>query len=188
MRLFILLVAISLVCLSFQFEPLSSVTNWQRDLIQDGQWWRILTGNFTHTNFTHLFMNVVGLWIITSIFRPSPLLLLLNVIVISIAVGLLNFLSSMYSYVGLSGVLHGLFASFALNEALNGRKSSWLLVVAVLIKVAWESIMGGSDTTSEWIQARIAVESHLYGALSGLILAGIAHFTLLKTRFFSSIK
>lgn len=107
---------------------------------------------------------------------------------ISIAVGLLNFLSSMHSYVGLSGVLHGLFASFALNEALNGRKSSWLLVVAVLIKVVWESIIGGSDTTSEWIQARIAVESHLYGALSGLILAGIAHFTLLKTRFFSSIK
>ena len=48
--------------------------------------------------------------------------------------------------------------------------------------------MGGSDPTSEWIQARIAVESHLYGALSGLILEAIAHFTLWKTRFFSSTK
>ena len=188
MRLFILLVAISLVCLSFQFEPLSSVANWQRDLIQDGQWWRILTGNFAHTNYAHLSMNMAGLWIITSIFRPSPLLLIINVVMISIAVGLLNFLSSMYSYVGLSGVLHGLFASFALNEALNGRKGSWLLVAAVLVKVIWESIVGGSDTTSEWIQARIAVESHLFGALSGMILTGIIHFTLLKTRLFSPVK
>lgn len=177
MRLLFLLIAISLVCLGLQFEPLASQVNWHRDFILEGQWWRILTGNFTHTNFAHLGMNLAGLWVISYIFKPSPRLLLLCLVTISLAVGVLNFLSSMNGYVGLSGALHGLFAYFALLEALNGRKSSWLLVVGVMAKVAWELTMGASSSTSELINARVAVESHLFGMLSGFIFAALHFFT-----------
>ena len=82
----------------------------------------------------------------------------------------------MTSYVGLSGVLHGLFANLALKEALDGRKSSWLLIIGVIAKVAWELTMGASQSTSELINARIAVESHLFGVISGLLFAVTTHY------------
>ncbi|KGY12008.1 membrane protein [Vibrio tubiashii] len=178
MRLLFQLIAISLVCLGLQVEPLASQMSWQRDLIIHGQWWRILTGNFTHTNFAHLAMNLAGLWVMSFIFKPSVKALTFCLITISIAVGALNFLTSMNGYVGLSGVLHGLFAFFALQEALNGRKSSWLLVVGVMLKIGWELTMGASSSTSELINARVAVESHLFGMLSGFIFAASQCFIL----------
>lgn len=176
MRLFISLIAISLVCLGLQFEPLASWADWHRILILDGQWWRILTGNYTHTNFAHLGMNLAALWVITFIFKPSAKSLLLTLSVLTLAVGLLNFFSDMRSYVGLSGVLHGLFASYALKEVLDGRKSSWLLVLGVIAKVTWELTMGASQSTSELINARVAVESHLFGVISGLLFAVTVHY------------
>ncbi|KJY83480.1 membrane protein [Vibrio galatheae] len=171
MRLLFLLIAISLVCLGLQFEPFASQVNWQRTLIVQGQWWRILAGNFTHTNFAHLVMNLAGLWVISFIFKPSPKSLILCLCFASLAVGVLNFLTTMNGYVGLSGALHGLFAYFALQEVFDGRKSSWLLVIGVLAKVVWEMTMGAAVSTSELINARVAVESHLFGALAGFILA-----------------
>lgn len=176
MRLLVLLIAISLVCLGLQFEPLALLADWHRQLILDGQWWRILSGNFTHTNFVHLGMNLAALWVISFIFKPSARMLLLLLTTLSLAVGLLNFLSDITSYVGLSGVLHGLFTSLALKEALDGRKSSWLLVLGVIAKVTWELTMGASQSTSELIQARIAVESHLFGVIGGIVFALSLHY------------
>ncbi|BDP30839.1 hypothetical protein VV208B2_19190 [Vibrio vulnificus] len=92
---------------------------------------------------------------------------------ISFMVGLANLLTSMQIYVGLSGTLHGLFAYFALRESLEGRKSSWLLVLGVVLKVAWEHWMGASASTSELIGARVAIEAHLAGMSSGFLLASL---------------
>ncbi len=170
MNLYLLLFVISLLCLGLQFEPMHSLSVWDRSAIIDGQWWRILTGNFTHTNYTHLGMNLAGLWIISSIFSPSSKSLLLTLAVCSIAVGIGNFASDMTLYVGLSGALHGLFAYGALKEALHGRQSSWLLVAGLVGKILWEQFVGASETTSAMIGARVAIESHLAGAISGLLL------------------
>nr|WP_301337898.1 rhombosortase [Vibrio sp. RE86] len=166
-----MLIAVSVTCLALQFEPMASLVNWHRYLILDGQWWRILSGNFTHTNFAHLGMNLAGLWVISYIFKPSERTLLALLLTIGVSVGLLNFLSDMKGYVGLSGLLHGLFAYFALQESLNGRKSSWLLVLGVIAKVTWEMTVGASQSTSDLINARVAVEAHLFGVVSGFALA-----------------
>ncbi|RTZ16481.1 rhombosortase [Vibrio aquaticus] len=174
MHLFLLLMVTSLLCLGLQFEPLASLTNWQRFSILDGQWWRILSGNFTHTNFAHLGMNLAGLWVIAFIFKPTYKALLALLVLTSLSIGGLNFFTEMNGYVGLSGVLHGLFAYFALQESLTGRKSSWLLVIGVVAKVLWEMTIGASASTSELINARVAVEAHLFGMLSGLVCAVIS--------------
>ncbi len=171
MNLYLLLVVISALCFGLQFEPLHSLSQWQRGDILAGQWWRILTGNFTHTNFAHLAMNLLGLWVISSIFKPKAQALILALLVASLAVGIGNLATSMNIYVGLSGALHGLFGYFALLEALSGRRSSWLLVTGLIAKIVWEHIFGASETTSAMIHARVAIESHLAGALSGLALA-----------------
>ncbi|MGT0150068.1 rhomboid family intramembrane serine protease [Vibrio metschnikovii] len=82
-----------------------------------------LTGNFTHTNFAHLGMNLAGLWVIVFLFMPSIKSLFFALIMLSLSVDKVSF-TEMTLYVGLSGVLHGLFAYFALLEWLNGRRSN----------------------------------------------------------------
>ncbi|TXZ85806.1 rhombosortase, partial [Vibrio cholerae] len=119
------------------------------------------------------------LWIISFVFKPTARQLLIPLLLISLAVGVMILASDMQSYVGLSGTLHGLFAYYALNEALNGRRSSWLLVLGVIGKVAWELWFGASASTAELIGARVATEAHLAGLISGLLLS-VMLFSLRK--------
>ncbi|KUI99897.1 membrane protein [Vibrio sp. MEBiC08052] len=142
---------------------------WDKQAITQGQWWRIVTGNFTHTNTTHLAMNLIALWLITLIFRPSVRALWQQLLLLSLLIGIGLFWSDLDFYVGLSGTLHGLFASFALSEALQGRKSSWLLVVGVCGKVIWEQCFGASEATQALIEAPVAIQAHLLGLAGGLL-------------------
>ncbi|WP_348541586.1 rhombosortase [Vibrio fluminensis] len=171
MPLILLLVVVSLICLTLQIPHLSALAEWRIDSIEQGEWWRILSGNFTHTNLTHLAMNIVALWIIAFIFRPSAVSYAILLITVSLSVGVGTLFTTIQGYVGLSGTLHGLFAFYALKEALQGRKSSWLLVAGVMIKVLWEVFMGSPLSTADMIHARVAVEAHLCGVLSGLAIA-----------------
>lgn len=181
MNIYLGLIFLSLSCLGLQFSPLAELSAWQLTEIERGQWWRILTGNFTHTNFAHLGMNLAGLWVIVFLFMPSIKLLFFALSMLSLWVGISIFFSDMTLYVGLSGVLHGLFAYFALLEWLHGRRSSLWLVLGVIAKVAWEQWFGASMMTAELIQARVATEAHLAGALGGLGL-GLVQFMLIKKR------
>ncbi|ROV59429.1 rhombosortase [Vibrio ponticus] len=182
MPLILLLVVVSLICLTLQIPHLSALVEWRIDYIEQGEWWRILSGNFTHTNFTHLAMNISALWVIAFIFRPSAVSYSILLIMISLAVGLGILLTPIQGYVGLSGTLHGLFAFYALTEALQGRKSSWLLVVGVVMKVFWELSIGSPASTAEMINARVAVEAHLIGLVSGCLLAIVQHLHVLKVK------
>ena len=119
-------------------------------------------------------MNLAGLWIISYLFQPTRNQLISALILISLVTGLALLLSSIQVYVGLSGTLHGLFGLFALREALNGRKSSWLLVLGLVAKITWEQLVGPSSTTGELINARVAIEAHLAGALAGGSMAIIS--------------
>ena len=116
-------------------------------------------------------MNLAGLWIISYLFQPTRKQLTSALAVISLVTGLALLLSSIQIYVGLSGTLHGLFGLFALRETLNGRKSSWLLVLGLVAKIAWEQLVGPSSTTGELINA---IEAHLAGALAGGSMAIIS--------------
>ncbi|MGO2158858.1 MAG: rhombosortase [Vibrio toranzoniae] len=174
------LIFTSLLCVLFQLEPVQAWVVWDNNAIADGQWWRILTGNFSHTNYSHLVMNVAGLWIISYLFQPNKKQLISALLFISVVTGLALLLSSIQVYMGLSGTLHGLFGLFALREALNGRQSSWLLVVGLIAKIAWEQFVGPSSTTGELINARVAIEAHLAGALAGGFVAVI--FSLANTK------
>nr|WP_235869186.1 rhomboid family intramembrane serine protease [Veronia nyctiphanis] len=69
------------VALVAQLPDLKPYFIWSRELILNGQWWRILSGNLTHTNAIHLLMNVAGLavigWMHREYYRMRELLLLL---------------------------------------------------------------------------------------------------------------
>ncbi|MCQ9085023.1 rhombosortase [Vibrio harveyi] len=182
MNLYTLLSIISVICLILQFEPMASLTEWHAYNIRHGEWWRIVTGNLTHTNFAHLGMNLAGLWIIGFIFRPTVRNFLIVFIILCAFVGAMNLFTNMSVYVGLSGVLHGLFGFWALSEVFDGRRSSMLLVGGLITKIAWEQFYGPSTSTAAMIGARVAVDVHLFGAIGGLGMAGLEK--LLHRRLF----
>lgn len=144
---------------------------WDKRLIVQGQYWRVLSGNFTHSNLIHLVMNLIAFALIMGIFKPSTAQLLIGVLFIALVIGLLNLLTSMQIYLGLSGVLHGLFVYFALLDIRNGHKNAWLLVLAILAKLAWENIFAPSAFTERLIEASVATAAHLFGLLAGVLLA-----------------
>ncbi|RQW64238.1 rhombosortase [Vibrio viridaestus] len=173
MNLYFSLILLSIPSIAALFEPVARLFSWNRYAIEHFQWWRILSGNFAHTNFDHFAMNILALWIIAYIFRPRGSLYLKVTLLTSFTVGLSLLCSSLDNYVGLSGALHGIFAYFAFNEALNGRKGSWLLVIGVIGKVVWEQTFGPSAYTQELIGARVAIQAHLAGLISGLVFSFI---------------
>jgi rhomboid family GlyGly-CTERM serine protease len=168
---FLGLITISVICIVGQWPPISALFEWNRQAIAEQQIWRIVTGNVTHTNFAHLAMNLVALWMVAFLFRPSSRSLLLNTLIISVVIGTGLLYSDLSRYVGLSGTLHGLFAYYAGSEWLNGRKNSAILVIGVIGKVLWEQWIGPSQSTSQLIQATIAIQAHLIGMIAGLVIA-----------------
>lgn len=118
-------------------------------------------------------MNLAALWILAHLFQPSSLQLVYVILVSSFVIGCSLLFTSTFQYAGFSGVLHAIFAYFALREALSGRHTSWLLCLGVVIKVAWEHYFGAAESTMVMINARVAIEAHLTGMVSGFLLIGV---------------
>ncbi|WP_227006676.1 rhombosortase [Shewanella donghaensis] len=144
------------------------------DLIGQGEWWRIATGNILHTNLWHLLMNLAGFWVILFLHEVHykrhyfKLVSLFISLAILEGLGLYLFFPELKGYVGLSGLLHGLFTFGALLDIRRGYKSGYLLLLGVFAKVSYEMYFGASEGVSELINARVATESHLIGVISGL--------------------
>ncbi len=156
------------------FAQLPSIANglfWSHLLIAQGQWWRIITGNVIHTNITHWAMNMSALWLMLFIFHWPPRHLALLLLSGASFVGFGLLFTDMQQYVGLSGVLHYLWAYGAATEWCKGQRSSSLLCLVIVAKVAWEQIYGPSALTEQWIDAQVAVNAHLIGMLGGFALA-----------------
>ncbi|KLV03933.1 membrane protein [Photobacterium aquae] len=149
---------------------------WQSDMIKNGELWRIITGNLTHTNWPHMIMNSMGLAIITFCFRHhlSPKRLFLLLLGLSAWVGCALFAWPTTWYAGLSGVLHGLFAWGALADIKQHDKLGKWLLAAIVAKILWEQFFGGAASSAQLIGARVAVEAHLAGALGGIVFGGLA--------------
>ncbi len=143
-----------------------------RELIANGQYWRILTGNFLHTNGWHLLLNIAGLLLLSQLFGQyyNHIRIIAFSVLNCSAVGLMLYFFSpdIYYYVGLSGFLHGLFVVGCLEEITRGIRFSYLLLLAVIAKILHEQLVGSPAQMSELIEASVAVDAHLYGALTAL--------------------
>lgn len=176
---------VSLVCLVLLLVALpvpaimhtDAIFNYQHSAIANGQIWRLFTGNLLHTNAWHLGMNLAGLWVIVFLheihyrYHVGKLILLFCSLCLMEGLGLFNFYPSVSAYVGLSGVLHGLFAFGAVMDIRKGFRSGYLLVLGVIAKVMYEQYFGADAGLSELINARVSIESHLVGMISGFICA-----------------
>ncbi|MGL6257984.1 rhombosortase [Vibrio sp. WXL210] len=177
---YLVVMIVSVIALALQFDSTQVYVSWHRQYILDGQWWRIITGHFSHTNTYHLFINLATFWVMAFIFQPAPRQLTWLLLALSGCIGLTNFAGDVEIYLGLSGVLHGVFAFYALDEALNGRRSSWLLVIGISAKVAWEQLVGPSAETASLINANVAIDAHFVGTVLGLLFAGVFYRCCLR--------
>ncbi len=144
-----------------------------RPAVNQGEWWRLLSANFLHTNFYHLILNAAGLILLWALhgdhFGWRQYLLVMLVCCIGSTLGVWWFAPELVWYVGLSGALHGVFVVGAGIDIRKGMLSGWLLLAGVLVKIVYESVFGGNPEVAAMINAKVATQAHLYGVATGLL-------------------
>jgi rhomboid family GlyGly-CTERM serine protease len=162
-----------LVCLGLYLVDASLLLRYDRNLITQGEIWRLVTGHLLHLNWPHFWLNMGGVLIVAVFFRQDCsarqwlALILLSCLVIS--AGLFLFDPKMVWYMGLSGVLHSLFVVGAWYERRRFALSGNVLLVLLAAKLVYEQIGGGLAASETLIGAHVAVDAHLFGALAGVM-------------------
>lgn len=142
--------------------------------IAAGEWWRLLTGNLVHLGWWHLFLNEMGL-VVLVLLCPEQLswgvwVRRLVLVGLGMSLCLYFFVPRIQNYVGMSGVIHGLFVLGLGRQILVGRDLIAACCLAYLVgKIAWEMVSGVPVSDEAAIGGSVLVESHLYGSLSALI-------------------
>lgn len=156
------------------FTPLNGLFEFDRSAIDAGSLWMVVSSQFTHGNLAHLLLNATGvvfIWALHGEYTTATRYWL-NLGMLSLLTGVAIYLFALdiHYYTGLSGVLHGVILWGALMDIKLGRKDGWLLLLGVIAKLAWEQFFGASDSIKDLIEANVAVDAHLYGAVCGFLL------------------
>ena len=170
---------LSLVALSTLCTLLGNIaTQWlryDRDAILHGQWWRIISGNIVHLGWPHLLLNLAGLILVWLLFRHTlstrSWIFVTLASAAAVGIGLLLFDPQLQWYVGLSGVLHGLFAAGLITALYAGNRGDWWLLLLFAAKITWEQLVGTMPGTAALAGGNVIVDAHLYGASGGALTA-----------------
>lgn len=169
-----------LILLLVALQPWQSELRFHREFITQGEWWRIWSGHFVHTNYYHLVLNAAGV-VIIALLNPFKLRLwafitLLLILTSTISAGLWFLQTQLTWYVGLSGALYGAFALLGLWQLYQGDKLSGLVLTAFVIIKMWLDFSGNPDvSTADLIGAPVIIHAHLYGVLCAPLLAGFIY-------------
>lgn len=163
--------------------PGVAALRYARGAVAAGEYWRLLTCNFVHLGAWHWVLNVLSLVILT-VLCPEKLplrvwLLRLLVLGLAVGVGLHAWVPAVGSYVGLSGMIYGLFCLGLGRQAWRGE---WIAIVALLIvvvRIGTELAGGVPASEARLISGRVVPESHLFGALAAL---GLGAYGWLRAR------
>ncbi|MGX5914243.1 rhombosortase [Aliidiomarina sp. Khilg15.8] len=131
--------------------------------------WRILSTHFIHLNTAHMVSNALVFALIAYLFRTSIAgRVLLNVVVFSALFAALVpwLLGQQTSFIGLSGVLHGMLAYTAVRMLQSRNRWGIALALGLVIKILLDLTL---DRSSLWLGADIAAYAHLGGIIGGLI-------------------
>ena len=163
-----------LFLLSFVLQAFDWVDSWRfkRELVEQGEVWLLFSGHIVHLNWSHWALNMAGLAIVAFFFSShASVKQWLAVIIVSacmINAGLWLWLTDVRSYVGLSGVLHGLFLYGALREIRYYPASGYVLTAVLVTKLTWEFFNGALPGSEEMTGGRVLTEAHLLGAIGGI--------------------
>jgi rhomboid family GlyGly-CTERM serine protease len=144
---------------------------YERDGIEAGEIWRLLSGHLVHLGAGHLMLNVAALvairLLIAGSLSPAGWAGAMLASVVAIDAGLYFFAAEVRWYVGLSGVLHGLLAAGAIAMLRPYPVIGATLVVGLVVKLGWEQAAGPLPLSEATAGGPVIVAAHLYGALGG---------------------
>jgi rhomboid family GlyGly-CTERM serine protease len=159
----------------FQAAP-TAFRDWmpyERIPIQNGELWRILSGNFIHLGWGHFLLNGCGLlaiaWLFAGDRRAAQWGADLVICSLATGIGLYLFNPQVYWCVGLSGALHGLFAVGAVNWIITGIGQGGWLLAALVAKLSWEYFVGEMPFSGGIVGGTVITDAHAWGAIGGLI-------------------
>ena len=182
------IVALLAVCLLLAAggDPVREVGRWQRDAIDTGEYWRLVSGHLVHLGFGHLWPNLVALAIIgllfEDVFRNADWLRLGAGSVVAIDLGLYVLNPSVSWYVGLSGVLHGYVAAGALALIIRRERLGFVLAAGVAAKLIFEQVFGPVPFTAASVGGPVVVAAHLYGVIGAVLAAGATELVRRRSR------
>jgi rhomboid family GlyGly-CTERM serine protease len=167
------------VALAAGGDELRELGRYQRDALENGQLWRLVTGHLVHLGWGHLWPNLAALAIIGAlfdgVFRNADWWRVSLVSAGAIDVGLYVFDPGVLWYVGLSGVLHGLVAAGALALSLGRQTLGIVLAIGLCAKLAFEQLAGPVPFTAAAVGGPVVVAAHLYGAVGGALAEALVH-------------
>lgn len=146
---------------------------YDRSLIAAGEYWRLLTGNLVHLGWYHWFLNEMGLVVLVLLCpeKLSPQVWARRVLFLSLGMAtcLYFFVPGLGSYVGMSGVIHGLFVLGLMPQVMKKDLIAFGCIAYLLGKIAYELYAGAPVSDEQAIGGSVVVESHLYGSLSAFV-------------------
>lgn len=167
--------AVATLCLLLQGAGLVEALRFDRDEIGAGAWWRLLSGNFVHLGTSHLLMNLAGLALVVSLvwrrFGAAEWAVVTLLCSLVVGIGLYALNPDIDWYVGFSGTLHGLIVAGSVADLRHYPRSAALLLVLIAVKLLWEQYAGALPGSEATAGGRVVVDSHLYGAIGGALLA-----------------
>ncbi len=153
----------------------TELLRYQSDIFTTHQLWRLLSGNIVHLGWSHMILNALGLGLIWGLFWPTfttgRWLFITLFSALTVTLGLYWFMPEVTWYVGLSGLLHGLFVAGTIGGIRRGDHREALLLTVIIAKLLWEQIYGPMPGTADMAGGPVIVESHLLGAIGGAIAA-----------------
>ncbi len=182
------LVTLTILLLSLPFSlsgALFQLGCFDRTLIQQGQFWRLITGHLCHTSLSHLGWDLLAFVVAAGYLElktRKTLLASLLFGIICVDALLLSPFADISRYAGLSGLL---FAPLLISLVIFARQQTsltgWIPLLLCIVKLIWEQFSQQALlSNSPWPPYPAA---HLAGAL-GAVLSGwfIYQYVLTENR------
>lgn len=171
------------ILISFQLfaNQLTPILEYDRTRLIQGEYWRFITGHLIHLSWYHWLVNSAGLLLILFVLPVRSYFIyeasLVIVLAFSIGIGLFWFAPDLIYYVGLSGILHGIFVTAIWRSPYYSSTIRRLVLVLIVIKMLWEF----SSWYDPWAQAsqlggRVEARAHLIGVVVGFMWRLVEYF------------
>lgn len=151
-----------------------SLLEWSRAGIAQGEYWRLLTGHWSHVGLTHLLLNLLGLTLIGALFshRESiwQWLIALNAIALGVSLSLLWLVDDLGWYRGFSGCLYGLLVYRGIVSLPDRVGFSAAVLVFTGLKLLADPMIAGDGLSADWIGAAVIWQAHIAGAITGAVV------------------
>lgn len=154
---------------------LTQILRYDRAAVAAGQWWRLLSGNLVHLGWWHLSFNLLSLVLLVFLCpeRLSAAEWLRRIVVIGTGMCLCLYwlMPGLPTYVGLSGLVYGLFALGLGRQALQRDEIGIACLLFLAGRVGYELLYGAPESETRMLGGGVVAQSHLYGICCALAYA-----------------